>query len=201
MLVSWSIDEAACCRLKPVCSVRAERSWLPVAISALAVLMLSDECRICPTISESASCMRASEVSSLAASSPPLVSTSRVVRSLCAIAVASRSAASIGRQIATMFSSTSGTIATAATSPTAPISAITSTAVCATRAALASAAARTLVVNAASDFRASPYSGCALRMNVAATRAESKPIASSWRATGRKASRNLSRCAIASASC
>ncbi len=43
--VSCIIDEAACCSCDAVSSVRTLRSWLPVAISALAVLMLSlDEC-------------------------------------------------------------------------------------------------------------------------------------------------------------
>ena len=40
VLVSTSIDEAASSRLAAVCSVRWLRSWLPVAISVLAVEML-----------------------------------------------------------------------------------------------------------------------------------------------------------------
>jgi len=43
--VSCSIDEAVCCRLEAVCSVRLLRSWLPAAISVLAVVMLSVERR------------------------------------------------------------------------------------------------------------------------------------------------------------
>ena len=39
--VSCSMDAAVSCRLDAVCSVRMDRSWLPVAISVLAVLMLS----------------------------------------------------------------------------------------------------------------------------------------------------------------
>ena len=39
-LVSCVIDEAVSCRLPAACSVRWDRSWLPVAISALALAML-----------------------------------------------------------------------------------------------------------------------------------------------------------------
>ena len=41
VLVNCSMAAAVSCRLLEVCSVRAERSWLPWAISALAVAMLS----------------------------------------------------------------------------------------------------------------------------------------------------------------
>ncbi|MDT4880884.1 hypothetical protein FQZ97_1166850 [compost metagenome] len=41
VLVSSSMLAAVSCRLDAVCSVRAERSWLPLAISTDAVVMLS----------------------------------------------------------------------------------------------------------------------------------------------------------------
>ena len=58
------------------------------------------------------------------------------------MAIASRSAALIGRQIDTRLSRASGTIVTRATSPRLPISAATSVADRRTRAALASVEAR-----------------------------------------------------------
>ncbi len=56
--VSNSMDEAVCCRLAAVCSVRWLRSWLPRAISSLAVAMLPAACCTWPTRVRSASCMR-----------------------------------------------------------------------------------------------------------------------------------------------
>ena len=47
--VSCSMELAVCCRLLAVCSVRALRSWLPLAISALAVPMFSPLARTCAT--------------------------------------------------------------------------------------------------------------------------------------------------------
>jgi len=41
---------AVCARLLAVASVRADRSWLPLAISALAVVMLSTALRTCCSI-------------------------------------------------------------------------------------------------------------------------------------------------------
>ncbi|MNU99397.1 hypothetical protein D3C71_895270 [compost metagenome] len=47
VLVSSSIELAVSCRLLAVCSVRALRSWLPMAIWVLAVEMLSTTPRTC----------------------------------------------------------------------------------------------------------------------------------------------------------
>jgi len=57
--VSWVTELAVCCRLEAVASVRWLRSWLPVAISLLAVEMLSALCRTSPTRLRRASVMRA----------------------------------------------------------------------------------------------------------------------------------------------
>ena len=57
MPVNCSIDAAVCCRLLAVCSVRIDRSWLPVAISAEAVEMLSVLERTWPTSWCSAPCI------------------------------------------------------------------------------------------------------------------------------------------------
>ncbi len=59
--VSCIIDAAASCRLDAVCSVREDRSMLPVAISALATLMLSVDRRTLRTRFCKAPCMLASE--------------------------------------------------------------------------------------------------------------------------------------------
>jgi hypothetical protein len=56
--VSCSIDAAVCCRLLAVDSVRRDRSWLPLAISALAVAMLSELCCTWPTRRCSEACSR-----------------------------------------------------------------------------------------------------------------------------------------------
>jgi hypothetical protein len=50
VLVSASIEAAVCCRLDAVCSVRADKSWLPAAISDEAIVMESTELRISPAI-------------------------------------------------------------------------------------------------------------------------------------------------------
>jgi len=55
--VSCSIDDAVSCRLAAVCSVRTDRSWLPVAISALAVAMLSADWRMPRITRVSEACM------------------------------------------------------------------------------------------------------------------------------------------------
>ena len=57
VLVNCSIAAAVSCRLLEVSSVRIERSWLPVAISALAIAMLSVLWRTCCTMRPRASLM------------------------------------------------------------------------------------------------------------------------------------------------
>ncbi len=71
VLVNCSMAAAVSCRLLEVCSVRTDRSWLPVAISALAMAMLSVLRRTCCTTPESASPMAPSDRSSSPNSSPP----------------------------------------------------------------------------------------------------------------------------------
>ncbi|RZL10819.1 MAG: hypothetical protein EOP40_04910, partial [Rubrivivax sp.] len=69
--VSSAIEEAAFCRLLAVCSVRWLRSRLPVAISALAVPMLSAALRMSPMIFCSDRCVPSKAVSSRPTSSEP----------------------------------------------------------------------------------------------------------------------------------
>ena len=198
--VSCSIDEAACCRLAAVCSVRVLRSRLPVAISALAVSMLSLDLRTWLTVLLRLSCIATSERSRRAASSWREVSMSRVVRSPPAMTIAGCSARSIGVQMECELTRVSGTIANIAAASVAPISIVTRSEVCCMPRALAATAASMFAASATSPFCASSYSGCTLPVKAAATRAESKPMASSCFATGKKPSRNLSKCAIAAAS-
>ncbi len=61
VLVNCSMAAAVSCRLLEVCSVRTDRSWLPVAISALAMAMLSVLWRTCCTMPDSDSLMACSE--------------------------------------------------------------------------------------------------------------------------------------------
>ncbi len=71
VLVSSSIELAACCRLPAVCSVRALRSWLPLATSVLATWICSVELRISRTMRVSESCILPSDAVSWADSSAP----------------------------------------------------------------------------------------------------------------------------------
>ena len=89
------MDEAVCCRLLAVCSVRAERSWLPVAISALAVWMPWLVSRTSVTSLRSASCITLSDWVRSASSSLPLTVICRF-RSPAAMAWAMLRASSIG---------------------------------------------------------------------------------------------------------
>ncbi len=73
--VSCSIDEAVSCRLDAASSVRVDRSWLPVAISLLAVPMLSVELRTWPTRVRRLEVMVPSERIRRAISSPPSATT------------------------------------------------------------------------------------------------------------------------------
>ncbi len=71
VLVSSSIELAACCRLPAVCSVRALRSWLPLATWVLATWICSVELRISHTMRVSESCILPSDAVSCADSSSP----------------------------------------------------------------------------------------------------------------------------------
>ncbi|MNT28182.1 hypothetical protein D3C72_1638490 [compost metagenome] len=71
VLVSSSIDEAASSRLAAVCSVRWLRSWLPLAISPLAVAMLPAASCTWRTRPRKASCMRPMPCFTARASAPP----------------------------------------------------------------------------------------------------------------------------------
>ncbi len=71
VLVSSSIELAACCRLPAVCSVRALRSWLPLATWVLATWICSVELRISRTMRVNESCILPSDVTSCADSSVP----------------------------------------------------------------------------------------------------------------------------------
>ncbi len=62
---------AVSCRLLAACSVRALRSWLPMAISALAVFTLSTPTRISLTMRASRFCIRSIPASTRAISSRP----------------------------------------------------------------------------------------------------------------------------------
>ena len=89
------MELAACCRLLAVCSVRTLRSWLPVAISALAVAMLSVEWRMPPMVRDSVACMSARAFTSWPISSFERTST-RTVRSPAATRCAAPSASFTG---------------------------------------------------------------------------------------------------------
>ena len=77
VLVSTSIDEAVSSRLAAVCSVRWLRSWLPLAISELAVEMLPAASCTWRTRSRSESCMRPMAPTSWPTSSWFMAATSR----------------------------------------------------------------------------------------------------------------------------
>ena len=69
--VSCESAATASCALLAVCSVRPDRSWLPVAISWLAVAMLLLASRTCATIAPRPFCMSSSARCRSAASSRP----------------------------------------------------------------------------------------------------------------------------------
>src|SRR3989344_45601 len=71
---SSSMDAAVCCKAEACCSVRAERSLLPEAISTLAVATPSALWRTLPTMVARRDCMVASACSSWPVSSLPLAS-------------------------------------------------------------------------------------------------------------------------------
>ena len=114
--VSCVSEAAACCRLDAVCSVRADRSMLPLAISALAVPMLSVEPRTSPISRSNEPCIASSARSSCAVSSLPRVSM-RPVRSKRAIASATSAAWPSGRVIERVSHTASAPPAASATSP------------------------------------------------------------------------------------
>ena len=97
--VSCAIELAVCCRLLAVCSVRAERSALPCAISVDAVEMLSVEFFTCATMRARLPCMSSSDCISSAVSSRPSTCSCSCDRSPSAMRRASRVACSIGAQI------------------------------------------------------------------------------------------------------
>ncbi len=97
VLVNSSMAAAVCCRLLEVDSVRADRSWLPVAICALATAMLSVVWRTSCTMRASESRMPASERSSSPNSSPRCTSTACSRRSPSATRAASALASASGR--------------------------------------------------------------------------------------------------------
>jgi len=105
--VSCISDATVCCRLLAVCSVRADRSPLPTAISWLAVAMLPLASRTRPTMRFRLSCMAFSAFCRSDTSSLPTTS-SCSVRLPLAMASARRLASVSGRQIDTMFSRVSG---------------------------------------------------------------------------------------------
>jgi len=115
---SCSIDAAVCCRLLAVCSVRVLRSWLPSAISRLAVRMLKAVPRTCPTSVFRACCMSCSACMSEDASSRP-DTTIGWVRSPCVMACATACASSIGRTIERALNQVSGA-SNAITTPITP---------------------------------------------------------------------------------
>ncbi len=120
--LSVAIDDTVCCTLPAVCSVRLERSWLPLAISRLAVAMFSLASRTCDTMPDNPPRMLSSARCRSATSSRPCTAIWRE-RSPLAMAWASSRASSMGWQIACMLSSVSGaTTSTVSTSRPAKIS-------------------------------------------------------------------------------
>ncbi|MOA01634.1 hypothetical protein D3C78_1210540 [compost metagenome] len=113
--VSCDSEATVSCRLLAVCSVRADRSWLPEAISWLAVAILPLASRTWRTIAPRPFCISSSARCRSATSSRPSIS-ARCDRSPCAIASALWRARSRGRQIDTMFNSVNGTTTAMASS-------------------------------------------------------------------------------------
>ncbi|EWS63260.1 hypothetical protein Y695_03509 [Hydrogenophaga sp. T4] len=99
--------------------MRVDKSWLPEAISALAVPMLSVLLRTSPTMRTSADCMPPSAVMSWVSSSRPTVEIVWV-RSPCMMAVATRWAWSSGWQMLCMLASVEGTTTSAARAKATP---------------------------------------------------------------------------------
>ncbi len=116
LLLSCSIELAACCRLLAVCSVRWLKSRLPVAISALAVEMLSVAWRIPPMVRDSFACMTASACSKRPTSSAESTRNS-AVRSPAATRCAEASAALSGRVMLRVISQANRPPATSSSVP------------------------------------------------------------------------------------
>ena len=100
--VSCVSEDTVSCTFAAVCSVRLERSWLPEAISWLAVAMLSLESRTCATIEPSPACMPTRARCRSATSSLPCTRMD-CERSPPAMAFAASRASSSGWQIERML--------------------------------------------------------------------------------------------------
>ena len=119
VVVSCDSAATACWALLAVCSVRADKSWLPLAISWLATEMLPPASRTWATMAPRPACMSSSARCRAAASSRPSTAMRRD-RSPLAIDCARARAASSGRQIETMFSIVDGTTTTTVISTARP---------------------------------------------------------------------------------
>ena len=105
--VSSSSEATVCCKLLAVCSVREDKSVLPLAISWLAMAMLLLANCTCPTSWAKLLCMACKSLCKSATSSFPVLSM-LWVKSPMAMALASFCAWARGRQMASIFIHVSG---------------------------------------------------------------------------------------------